>query len=426
MTIVTRSNLRISRDGRYLGFRFGEERVILDEDQGVSLEERRGLPPGTFYRGTAFRLSSTVRDQRLLARSLDEVIPLSVHVSYDGTYSVSSPGQALAVRSIPSFPDGELFPGDVWEAFGEVVVDPFEDSLPTRVRVYIAYRFEGPAEYQGQEALLVSAQYALRYRSGDDRAGDPDLLQAQGRHRLQIYMSADGRNPLFIRDTLEDQFLYRDGTRLDMSGFRLTFFDTPRPRTAGILRERLQEILPGIAQSPGDHPPLERPVVPGDQPLAEESPLPEDPLRPEAPLLPGDQLLPEDQAVPEERITLEETDLGLRFTLPAIRFVANQAVILPEEGDRLQQLAQALEEAWKLSPQGTFLVVGHTADVGTPEGQQRLSVERAQAIVRELTRRGLAEDRFLYQGRGASEPRADNATAQGRAVNRRVEVYLLE
>lgn len=416
MTITTRSNLRVSRDGRYLGFRYGEERVILDEDRGVSLEQRRQFPPGTFYRGSAFRLSATVRDQRLVARGLDDVLPLDVHVSYDGTYRVSSSGQALAVRSIPSFPDRPLFPGDTWEAFGEVVIDPFEDSFPTRVRVYIAYRFEGPAEYQGEEVLLVSAQYALRYRSGDDPAGDPDLLRVQGRHILQIYMSADGRNPLFIRDTLEDQFFYRDGTQLDTRGFRLTFFDTPRPRTAGILRERLRETQPGIAQAPPDTRDLPGPADASD-------PLPETPADR---IVSADPSPPEDEAPPEDLITLEETDLGLRFTLPAIRFVANQAAILPEEGDRLQQLARALEEALNVNPQGTFLVVGHTADVGTPEGQQRLSVERAQAIVRELTRRGVADDRFLYQGRGASEPRADNETARGRALNRRVEVYLLE
>ncbi len=205
-----------------------------------------------------------------------------------------------------------------------------------------------------------------------------------------------------------------------MNGFRLTFFDTPRARMTTALRERLEnrtairrqptpdEQTPAELPDPQELPPAEQPpgeqTTPGVQPPAE--PQTEEPV--------------------EEQITMDETDIGLRLSLPALRFVADQAVLLPAERNRLNNLAEALREAMELNPDSSFLVVGHTADIGLPESQQELSVERARTIVDTLVDLGLPVDRFLFQGRGGSEPAADNATPEGRALNRRVEVYIIE
>jgi len=70
--------------------------------------------------------------------------------------------------------------------------------------------------------------------------------------------------------------------------------------------------------------------------------------------------------------------------------------------------------------------VGHTADVGNPVGQKKLSLERAKAIVDALVRMGIPQDRFLYEGRGAEEPVAPNTDEANRARNRRVEITILE
>lgn len=423
MTMTTRSNVRIHLNGNYLGFRYGEERIILDEG-AIQLDTSR-LGPGQTYRGTAFVLSNTVRDQRQAARSLDDIVPVELHIGYDGTFTLDDRDPVIAVRSIPSFPDRELVPGDTWEAYGQVVVDPFQDGVPTTVPVLIAYRFDGFDSYLGEPAAVISAQYALRYRQGQDRRGDPELQTIQGRHILQIFMSADGSRPLFIRDTLQDQFLYRDGTRVEMSGFRLTFFDTPRSRTAGELRERLtvrpqirEQLPPPIADPPAPGLPSERPDSERSDPPGIAEAVDPGTARP------GDPA--DDPTAAQEQITIEQTDLGLRLSLPSIRFVADQAVVLPAERDRLSSLAEALQEGLTLNPDASFMIVGHTADIGLAENQQRLSEERASAIVAEMVQRGLPADRFLYQGRGGREPIADNDTPVGRALNRRVEVYIIE
>jgi outer membrane protein OmpA-like peptidoglycan-associated protein len=69
-------------------------------------------------------------------------------------------------------------------------------------------------------------------------------------------------------------------------------------------------------------------------------------------------------------------------------------------------------------------VVGHTDSSGAESYNQQLSERRAQAVLDELVRQGVSYQRLSATGRGEYEPRADNASASGRAQNRRVEILL--
>lgn len=72
-------------------------------------------------------------------------------------------------------------------------------------------------------------------------------------------------------------------------------------------------------------------------------------------------------------------------------------------------------------------IVGHTDNVGNPDANVLLSKNRAQAVVNYLTRKGIPSSRFqLVDGKGQGEPVADNATAIGKALNRRVVITLLK
>ena len=74
----------------------------------------------------------------------------------------------------------------------------------------------------------------------------------------------------------------------------------------------------------------------------------------------------------------------------------------------------------------TVTIIGHTDSTGSDAINNPLSVDRAQAARDYLVARGVARTRFAVDGRGAHEPIADNNTAQGRAANRRVEIYVAE
>ena len=72
------------------------------------------------------------------------------------------------------------------------------------------------------------------------------------------------------------------------------------------------------------------------------------------------------------------------------------------------------------------MVEGHSASTGNPTGEKNLSVERAKSIVDELVKRGIPANQFIFRGLGSEVPIADNSTSEGKALNRRVEITILE
>ena len=67
---------------------------------------------------------------------------------------------------------------------------------------------------------------------------------------------------------------------------------------------------------------------------------------------------------------------------------------------------------------------GHTDSEGSESGNQRLSQERAEAVLAALRERDLPLPEVTARGYGESAPVADNATAEGRAQNRRIAFSL--
>lgn len=68
--------------------------------------------------------------------------------------------------------------------------------------------------------------------------------------------------------------------------------------------------------------------------------------------------------------------------------------------------------------------IGHTDSTGSDTHNQALSERRADAVASALRSRGVSGDRLYASGRGESEPRASNNTAEGRKLNRRVELFI--
>jgi len=72
-----------------------------------------------------------------------------------------------------------------------------------------------------------------------------------------------------------------------------------------------------------------------------------------------------------------------------------------------------------------IIAVGHTDTVGSAALNQKLSISRAEAVKTFLTGKGIETNRVYTEGKGFSQPVADNKTAEGRAKNRRVEVEVV-
>ena len=101
-----------------------------------------------------------------------------------------------------------------------------------------------------------------------------------------------------------------------------------------------------------------------------------------------------------------------------IEFATGKAELLPASDGPLQQMLELLKGNDGLKVR----VEGHTDNVGTRAMNQRLSEQRATAVVAWLTAHGIAKDRLTAQGFADTKPVEDNSTEEGRAKNRRVEL----
>jgi OmpA-OmpF porin, OOP family len=69
-----------------------------------------------------------------------------------------------------------------------------------------------------------------------------------------------------------------------------------------------------------------------------------------------------------------------------------------------------------------IIAVGHTDSIGTDAYNQKLSIRRAEAVKKYLVSQGIEAKRIYVEGKGESQPVADNKTAEGRSKNRRVQI----
>jgi len=123
----------------------------------------------------------------------------------------------------------------------------------------------------------------------------------------------------------------------------------------------------------------------------------------------------------EELAAVKRDQRGLVLTLSgSVLFKSNSAELLPAAQNRLQQVAQALNES-----KGAPLVIeGYTDSQGSDTFNQGLSEKRAQAVKDYLVKAGYDTSLIQVSGMGEANPVADNTSPEGRANNRRVEIIV--
>lgn len=107
-----------------------------------------------------------------------------------------------------------------------------------------------------------------------------------------------------------------------------------------------------------------------------------------------------------------------RFDLYGLRFESDLSTIPAGAKSLLDDIATTL----KNFPEWHLRIVGHTDATGEPQPNENLSLARANAIKAALIERGIEEQRLAAAGAGETRPVAGNDTAEGRALNRRVEL----
>ncbi|MGZ3909710.1 MAG: OmpA family protein [Flavisolibacter sp.] len=123
----------------------------------------------------------------------------------------------------------------------------------------------------------------------------------------------------------------------------------------------------------------------------------------------------------EKNIPLQPIEVNAAIVLRNIFFDVNQYTLQQGSRIELDRVVQLLQE----NPTLRIQIEGHTDNVGKAVDNQKLSENRAKAVVSYLNSKGIALTRLTAKGFGASKPVAENSSEQGRAQNRRTELKIV-
>ena len=417
-----RSDLRVYKNGRYVGL----QSKIVSAFIIPSWTDK-----GLVYEGDFFVDQDTNRNKAQVALGIHEAIPSAFIINSDGNLTMLVDNGYPSFRSFPTFTSRKIQKGDIWEAKAMRAVDPLSKGIITKMPIYVRYTYTGNDNYNGEPVYLISAEWATRYNMGGtttyvDWGGDKELNYAQGSHKATIIVSKATGAALVIRDTVDETFVYKDGNKYQYKGTISLFTEYP----PAIDRSRLIAALKKMDLLDDDEAEklLQRPVAKDDAIASDAKKTSGKSSSAKNTVAKTEKLkkqIEEHQAKSAKSatpISVDNTEAGIRLTIQNLQFKADSAELLPGEEKRLDQIAEIL----RLAEGAQFLIEGHTASTGYEAGEMKLSKERADSIAAALSSRGIGSERFICKGSGDKKPIASNDTAEGKALNRRVEITILD
>ena len=287
-----------------------------------------------------------------------------------GRFSEDEDDLMPVVRNVPLFPERDLRPGDQWSAPGYEIHDfreAFGLSEGFRFDTQVTYLYKGETERGGLVLDEIEAVSFASYVPPVLRSGLPNRVVSQVRQTL-LWDNNAGRLAV-CEESFDILFLFPDGETWNFKG--------------GAVSE-IVEVLP-----------MER------QALVRDLKSKLDP----------------------SGVDIREKAEGIALTLKDLRFYPDSDRLLPGEEAKIDEIAEALKQI----PGFDIKVVGHTAEAGTEEMRRELSLARAGRVAEELIgRQARAAEEILIEGKGSDEPAASNATEEGRRLNRRVEIIIVD
>lgn len=293
-----------------------------------------------------------------------------------GRYTVPATQVMPVVRHVPTFPSGDLKPGDTWTARGEEVHDLSRDfgvKDPLHVPFDVSYSYEGTVERDGHTVHVIRSDYSIYQATGiRDRTLKVYPVRFSGHSTQRHYFNLEkGREEGYDEDYSLVLSL-NDGRQVEYAGTGESHLEEAqvmdRPAVAAEVKKGLEDA--GLGN-------VEVKVVPQ----------------------------------------------GVTINLDNIQFPPDSAELLPSEQDKVRRIGEILKQFAGRD----ILVEGHTAVAPSRVDPQTLSENRAAAVGNALVALGVRDpDHIVYRGWGGSRPLASNDTEAGRAKNRRVEITLLE
>lgn len=468
-SLVERTNLRRYVNGKYVGLTSREVRSFVSpSDPPLMRFKAKGsvYKNDQWYDGSFYVMEETLRNSQAAGAGIHEAVQSVFHISKNGQLTMYKDNGYPSFRSFPAYTTDKVNVGESWKAVAERSVDPLNKGVFTKIPMQVLYTFSGAETYKGQAVYRIKAIWQTYYDAQNrDFGGDPSLQKARGGHKADIIVLQETGEPILTIDNVDETFSWIDGTQVNFKGTITLFtefppaFDSQRIMAA---LNRVATVKNGQNGTDKKNSGTEKFVFDGtvigsdkkistekSEKAASAGKTTKSPAKTEAGAVKTEKFVPDeifdnfdkketvaentvsggktvlekvDDVLPKNNIVAEEVSAGIRLSIRDIKFAPDSAQILSGESDRLDEIAEIL----KMAPNAQLLVEGHTASVGKPAGEQKLSEQRAHKIAEELKARGVKAGAFICRGFGGTKPVASNETNEGRAQNRRVEITILK
>ena len=456
-SLVERTNLRRYVNGKYVGLTSREVRSFVSPSEPPLMRfKAKGsvYENDQWYDGSFYVMEETLRNSQVAGAGIHEAVQSVFHISKNGQLTMYKDNGYPSFRSFPAYTAEKVSFGESWKAVAERSVDPLNKGVFTKIPMQVLYTFSGAETYKGQAVYRIKAIWQTYYDAQNrDFGGDSSLQKARGGHKADIIVLQETGEPILTIDNVDETFFWIDGTEVNFKGTITLFtefppaFDSQRIMAA---LNRVATVKDGKTGTDKKFSGTEKSVSGGT--VAGSGKLTASDKKTGADAVKTEKFVPDgifdnfdknetvakntkntvsgektvlekvDDVLPKNNIVAEEVSAGIRLSIRDIKFAPDSAQILSGESERLDEIAEVL----KMAPNAQLLVEGHTASVGKPAGEQKLSEQRAHKIAEELKARGVKAGAFICRGFGGTKPVASNETNEGRAQNRRVEITILK
>jgi len=293
-----------------------------------------------------------------------------------GRYTIDKKYFMPVVRNVPIFPDRNLKVGDKWTARGEEVHDlrrSFGINDAFHFPINVNYIYKGKIEKNGRELFVIGIDYSVFYKvKYKYRYSNIVPSVITGYSHQTYYWNNDSGKPESYREEFDFIYHLTSGDYVEYEG----------TAEGNVIHSITLDKKKAVEQI---------------QKQIKENNLPD--------------------------TTVKEDKHGVTINLENIHFPPNSPILVPAEKGKLDVIGKILKQF----PNRDILITGHTAKIGTEQSCQVLSEERAKAVGDYLLSIGAKKaTQMIFRGKGAKEPVADNSTEEGRKLNRRVEITILE
>lgn len=296
-----------------------------------------------------------------------------------GVYDISDEYFMPTVRDVPVFPKPNLTKGAKWTYSGHEAHDmrqTFGVDKPFKVPFTANYEYLGDEynEEKKKSFAVIKAEYDLSFKSPVEIVTE-DLMNSPatttGYSHQKIFWDYEKGNI----DNYSEEFSIEIKT---FSGNKITFKGTATSRVNEVEQVATAENLKKISESVN--------------------------------------------TMGLENIDVKKSDKGIIISVENIQFKADSAVLEESEKKKLLRISEILKKY-----KNDLLITGYCANIGTQESQKVLSEERAASVAEFLSTLKVRTPECIFtEGKGSENPLASDATAEGRAKNRRVEITIVD